>query len=81
MAGTVAKLMVDTLAQAGIKYVDGVVGESLNGFTDARQSRSDMPWLHMRHEEAEQAIHFELFLLKAVLDGGARKSSTSRART
>jgi len=49
---TVAKLMVDTLAQAGVKHIFGVVGDSLNGFTDAMRSRPEMQWVHMRHEEA-----------------------------
>lgn len=52
MSTTVAKLMVDTLAQAGVKQIFGVVGDSLNGFTDALLSQTDMQWIHMRHEEA-----------------------------
>ncbi|WP_243480016.1 ubiquinone-dependent pyruvate dehydrogenase [Orrella daihaiensis] len=44
--------MVDTLGQAGVKRIYGVVGDSLNGFTDALRSRPDMQWVHMRHEEA-----------------------------
>lgn len=52
MSHSVAKLMVDTLNQAGVKRIYGVVGDSLNGFTDALRSRPDMQWVHMRHEEA-----------------------------
>ncbi len=52
MPHTVAKLMVDTLHQAGVKRIYGVVGDSLNGFTDALRSRPEMEWVHMRHEEA-----------------------------
>ncbi|UOD51286.1 ubiquinone-dependent pyruvate dehydrogenase [Orrella daihaiensis] len=52
MSHSVAKLMVDTLGQAGVKRIYGVVGDSLNGFTDALRSRPDMQWVHMRHEEA-----------------------------
>ncbi len=52
MSHTVAKLMVDTLRQAGVKRIYGVVGDSLNGFTDALRSRPEMEWVHMRHEEA-----------------------------
>ena len=52
MSHTVAKLMVDTLHQAGVKRIYGVVGDSLNGFTDAMRSQPDMQWMHMRHEEA-----------------------------
>lgn len=52
MSHSVAKLMVDTLHQAGVKRIYGVVGDSLNGFTDALRSQPDMQWMHMRHEEA-----------------------------
>lgn len=52
MSHTVAKLMVDTLHQAGVKRIYGVVGDSLNGFTDALRSQPNMQWMHMRHEEA-----------------------------
>ena len=52
MSHTTAKLMVDTLHQAGVKRIYGVVGDSLNGFTDALRSRPEMQWVHMRHEEA-----------------------------
>ena len=52
MSHTVAKLMVDTLHQAGVKRIYGVVGDSLNGFTDAMRSQPEMQWMHMRHEEA-----------------------------
>src|SRR5271157_1936088 len=51
MTQTVAELMVDTLHAAGIRRVYGVAGDSLNGFTDALSRRSDMQWVHVRHEE------------------------------
>ena len=35
MARTVADLMVDTLAAAGVQRIYGIVGDSLNGFTDS----------------------------------------------
>ena len=34
MAHTVADQMVETLAAAGVKRIYGIVGDSLNGFTD-----------------------------------------------
>lgn len=52
MSHTVAKLMVDTLHQAGVRRIYGVVGDSLNGFTDELRTCPDMQWMHMRHEEA-----------------------------
>jgi pyruvate dehydrogenase (quinone) len=47
----VAGLFVETLALAGIKRVYGVAGDSLNGITDAIRTRSDLAWVHVRHEE------------------------------
>jgi pyruvate dehydrogenase (quinone) len=43
--------MAHTLAQAGVKRVFGVVGDSLNGFTDALRREQAIEWVHMRHEE------------------------------
>ena len=51
MAQTVADQMVEVLAAAGVKRVYGVVGDSLNGFTDAMRRRGGIQWLHVRHEE------------------------------
>src|SRR5271155_4631104 len=52
MAKTTADLMAETLRQAGVKRVYGVVGDSLNGFTDALRRRGDIDWIHVRHEES-----------------------------
>ena len=49
---TAADFMVDTLKQAGVKRVYGVVGDSLNGFTDSMRRLGGMDWIHMRNEEA-----------------------------
>jgi pyruvate dehydrogenase (quinone) len=51
MPKSTAELMAETLSQAGVKRVYGVVGDSLNGFTDALRRRRDIEWIHMRHEE------------------------------
>src|ERR1700733_567047 len=51
MAQTVADQMGEVLAAAGVQRVYGVVGDSLNGFTDAIRRRGGMQWLHVRHEE------------------------------
>ena len=48
---TVAKLLVETLALAGVKWIYGVAGDSLNGITDAIRERHDMQWAPVRHEE------------------------------
>jgi pyruvate dehydrogenase (quinone) len=51
MAKKVAELMVEVLSGAGVKRVYGVVGDSLNGFTDAIRSQKELQWIHVRHEE------------------------------
>src|ERR1044072_8975311 len=48
---TVAQVVVDTLALAGVKRIYGVAGDSLNGITDALRRRGDMQWAHTRHEQ------------------------------
>src|SRR5262250_441361 len=48
---TVADQMVDTLAAAGVERIYGIVGDSLNGFTDALRRHGGIRWLHVRHEE------------------------------
>ena len=47
----VADLIAETLAQAGVKRIFGVVGDSLNGLTDALRKRKAIDWIHVRHEE------------------------------
>lgn len=47
----VAKLMVDTLAAAGVRRVYGVVGDSLNGLTENLRRNERIEWVGVRHEE------------------------------
>ncbi len=49
--GTVAHQFAATLAAAGVKRIYGIVGDSLNGFTDAIRAQGKIEWLHVRHEE------------------------------
>jgi pyruvate dehydrogenase (quinone) len=51
MSITVAEQFVATLAAAGVKRIYGVVGDSLNGITEAIRKRGDIEWIHVRHEE------------------------------
>src|SRR5271156_4429284 len=51
MTRTAADYMAETLARAGVKRIYGVVGDSLNGFTDALRRMKEIEWVHMRHEE------------------------------
>ena len=48
---TVADQMVETLAAAGVTRIYGIVGDSLNGFTDSLRRHGGIQWLHVRHEE------------------------------
>jgi pyruvate dehydrogenase (quinone) len=52
MARTIADLMAETLSVAGVQRIYGVVGDSLNGFTDSMRRQKKIEWVHMRHEEA-----------------------------
>ena len=49
---TIADLIIATLRGAGLNRVYGVVGDSLNGITDAMQRDGSIEWVHLRHEEA-----------------------------
>lgn len=47
-----AEVLVDTLNNEGVKRIYGIVGDSLNGITNALQKYKDIQWVHVRHEEA-----------------------------
>jgi pyruvate dehydrogenase (quinone) len=51
MAKTVADQFAETLAAAGVKRIYGIVGDSLNGLTDAIRRQGKIEWVHIRHEE------------------------------
>jgi pyruvate dehydrogenase (quinone) len=48
---TVADLIVETLAQAGVHRIYGLVGDSLNALTESLRAREVIDWVHVRHEE------------------------------
>src|ERR1700680_2201200 len=48
---TVADQFTETLAIAGVKRIYGIVGDSLNGLTDAIRRQGKIEWIHVRHEE------------------------------
>ena len=52
MAETVAERLVQTLIEAGVRRVYGIVGDSLNPVTDAIRRSGTVDWIHVRHEEA-----------------------------
>ncbi|MBV8568364.1 MAG: ubiquinone-dependent pyruvate dehydrogenase [Methylobacteriaceae bacterium] len=51
MAQTVAEQFAGTLAATGVKRIYGIVGDSLNGLTDAIRRQGKIDWIHVRHEE------------------------------
>src|ERR1700745_98247 len=51
MSKRVADLIVETLQAAGVKNCYGIVGDTLNQIAHAID-RSEIDWVHMRHEEA-----------------------------
>src|SRR6202140_591577 len=51
MSRTVAEELIDTLAQAGVQRMYGIVGDSLNPVTDAIRRSDKIRWVHVRHEE------------------------------
>ncbi len=48
----IADLFVETLELAGVERIYGVVGDSLNGLTEALRRRGAIEWVHVRNEEA-----------------------------
>lgn len=48
---TISDLIVETLQLAGVRRVYGLVGDSLNGITEALRARGVIEWVHVRHEE------------------------------
>jgi pyruvate dehydrogenase (quinone) len=51
MSMTVAEQFVEVLVTAGVKRVYGIVGDSLNGLTEAIRRHGKIEWIHVRHEE------------------------------
>src|ERR1700677_4683080 len=51
MARSVAEQFVQTLVDAGVKRIYGIVGDSLNGIIDAIRREGSIQWIHVRHEE------------------------------
>jgi thiamine pyrophosphate-dependent acetolactate synthase large subunit-like protein len=51
MSKLVADQIVETLKAAGVKRIYGIVGDSLNGITDALRN-SGIEWVHVRHSQS-----------------------------
>lgn len=48
---TVAEMLVSMLADAGVRRIYGVVGDSLNSVVDAVRRNGNIKWVQVRHEE------------------------------
>ncbi len=51
MNPNIAELIVKTLTAVGVKRIYGVVGDSLNGLTEALRKQKLIAWIPVRHEE------------------------------
>jgi pyruvate dehydrogenase (quinone) len=51
MTRTAADYMAEAMAHVGVKRIYGVVGDSLNGFSDSLRRLKSIEWVHVRHEE------------------------------
>jgi pyruvate dehydrogenase (quinone) len=49
---SVADLIAETLEEAGVRRIYGLVGDSLNAITDSLRERQRIEWIHVRNEEA-----------------------------
>jgi pyruvate dehydrogenase (quinone) len=49
---SIADLIAETLEEAGVHRIYGVVGDSLNAITDSLRERGNIEWVHVRNEEA-----------------------------
>lgn len=86
MPRRVADVMVEVFAKARAKRCYGVPGDTLNYFTDAIR-RSDLRWIHVRHEEAgamaagaDALLTGELTLCAGSCGPAASTSSTACGR-
>ncbi|MED1205541.1 ubiquinone-dependent pyruvate dehydrogenase [Heyndrickxia acidicola] len=51
MKKTIADLLVDSLLNAGVKRIYGIVGDSLNAVLDSIRRSGKIEWISVRHEE------------------------------
>jgi thiamine pyrophosphate-dependent acetolactate synthase large subunit-like protein len=55
MAKSAADQFAEILASAGVKRIYGIVGDSLNGLTDAIRRQGRIAWVQVQHEEVAAA--------------------------
>lgn len=49
---TISEQLVDVIAEAGVRHIYGIVGDSLNPVVDAVRRKDGMQWRHVHHEES-----------------------------
>ena len=52
MAGDVSTAILDSIHQAGVRYVFGIPGDAINGLVDAIRRHDHVEFVNVRHEEA-----------------------------
>jgi hypothetical protein len=85
MARTVVDQFADILVAAGVRRIYGIVGDSLNGLTDALRRQGKIEWIHVRHEEvaafaAGAEAHLTGELAGDAIGPGEPSRSVSRSR-
>jgi pyruvate dehydrogenase (quinone) len=53
---TVADQFAETLAAVGVQRIYGIVGDSLNGLTDAIRRQGKIQWVHLRHDASTASL-------------------------
>lgn len=81
---TVAEVLVDELAEAGVTRLYGLVGDSLNPVSDALRRDGRIRFIHVRHEEtaafaagAEAQLSEKLAACAGTSGQGTSTSSTA----
>lgn len=87
MPKTVADLIAETLAEAGVERIWGVTGDSLNGLNDSLRRMGRIDWMSVRHEEtaafaagAEAAVTGKLAVCRPALWAAARMRTSGPIR-
>ena len=77
MNPSVAEYIVSALAQAGVQRVYGIVGDSLNGITEAVRRNPDVDWVSVRHGWIANARSRKMLgVIVLLLSGPVARTST-----
>ena len=78
MSRTAAGFLVEALEKAGVKRVYGVVGDSLNGFTDEMRRRKSIDWV--LHRRSRSAVLRSSLAPKLTLLDSSRRATVGHTR-